>query len=715
MSDMVGTYAKEYYFDYPVQHPVARFIMISPGLNFTYGGPYSYVKGGADYNWVANAIDSARAAGIKWIIVANHKVCLSAGGSTCDGGTDILNLLVSKKVDIILMGHDHIYQRSKQLALSARCPALDPNVYNGGCVVNSGFGHLYHAGAGTIINGLGTGGDGPDFGYVWTRADTPYFARYSGYNLDVRKGFEKFTVTNQAITAQFIGVNPAGGPTSPFSDSYTITSNPVTPSSPALNSDGTIFENNLDGQPTGNLIVHQGTNQFTLVGTDCYGSDGSPCPNPVTVESQMAYTAPNAVGIDVTGGGSGFLWTQYDGAGYSAHSLFFHVRLGDDFVLGPNEYLVLANTTPDGASLILTASGNLLLDYADSVGAHHYVYTSATLSPGASHSVGLAESMSSGTSGAVTLTIDGTVVGSSSNIDLGIEPVIAFSVGNEYTPPDLATRGHIYVDDVRSTPSGPAANAATPTPTTPPASSPTPSSTSVSTSTPTPPPTSTPTLSPSPTSMPAPTSTPTVGVVFVNTFDQQPAGPLQTGSEVNVFSGEIGSGQLAVQNAIYSSPPQSMEVSSSGGGSAYAYRTLTTGLRSVQFSIKLGSDFVLPAGEYMVVAQMGPSATGGAGTVSLILSGGGLFLDYRDSGGAQRYVWSAATLSPGPWHTIRIDESAGDGTGTLSLSEDGVQQGAASGLLLGTLPADYLALGMEYSPPDSGTAGHLYVDDVTAS
>ena len=251
MADMVGTYAKEYYFDYPIQHPLARFIMISPGLNFTYGGPYNYSKGGADYDWVANAIDSARAAGIKWIIVANHKVCLSAGGSTCDGGTDILNLLVSKKVDIILMGHDHIYQRSKQLALSTDCPALDPSVYNSACVANDGYARTYHAGAGTIVNGLGTGGDGPDFGYVWTRADTPYFARFSGYNIDVRKGFEKFTVTSASITAQFEGVNPVGGPTSTFTDSYTITSNRVTPLSPALNSDGTIFENNLDPGPPG--------------------------------------------------------------------------------------------------------------------------------------------------------------------------------------------------------------------------------------------------------------------------------------------------------------------------------------------------------------------------------------------------------------------------------------------------------------------------------
>src|SRR5260221_11933463 len=41
----VGTYGKEYYFDYPASSPIARFIMISPGLTFTNGGAYSYGAG----------------------------------------------------------------------------------------------------------------------------------------------------------------------------------------------------------------------------------------------------------------------------------------------------------------------------------------------------------------------------------------------------------------------------------------------------------------------------------------------------------------------------------------------------------------------------------------------------------------------------------------------------------------------------------------------
>src|SRR6266852_7174133 len=94
----VGTYGKEYYFDYPASSPIARFMMISPGLTFTNGGTYSYAAGTAHYNWVANTIDNARAAGIKWIIVGMHKVCISMGIMSCDNsngiGNDLNNLLI---------------------------------------------------------------------------------------------------------------------------------------------------------------------------------------------------------------------------------------------------------------------------------------------------------------------------------------------------------------------------------------------------------------------------------------------------------------------------------------------------------------------------------------------------------------------------------------------------------------------------------------------
>src|SRR3989441_5830701 len=119
-----GTYGKEYYFDYPASSPIARFIMISPGLTFTNGGLYDYSAGTAHYNWASNTIDSARAAGITWVIVGMHKVCITMGTMLCEVGNDIMNLLVSKKVDLILQAHDHDYQRSKQLGLMAQLVLL---------------------------------------------------------------------------------------------------------------------------------------------------------------------------------------------------------------------------------------------------------------------------------------------------------------------------------------------------------------------------------------------------------------------------------------------------------------------------------------------------------------------------------------------------------------------------------------------------------------
>ena len=171
--------------------------------------------------------------------------------------------------------------------------------------------------------------------------------------------------------------------------------------------------------------------------------------------------------------------------------------------------------------------------------------------------------------------------------------------------------------------------------------------------------------------------------LYFSTLSTGGQAALVTGSESNTFSGAVNAGQLAVGNAVYNSPPQSLAVAASGGGSAYAYRTLDTGLHSLQFSIYVGNDFVLPSGEYMVLAQIAPAATSTAGTVNLVLSERGLFLDYRDGQGNQQYVWSGATLSPGTWHIVRIDVSTGEGTGALVLTEDGVQRGTGSSLSLG--------------------------------
>src|SRR5947208_3377867 len=157
--NVTGSYGKEYFVDYPPAAALARFIMISPALTFPNESQYTYTKGSAHYTWLSDAIDGARASGVRWVIVGMHEVCLSAGAQPCSVGSDLLNLLVSKKVDLVLQGHDHDYQRSKQLATSAPCATVPVGSYNAGCVVDDGSDGVYTKGAGTVFVIAGTGGE----------------------------------------------------------------------------------------------------------------------------------------------------------------------------------------------------------------------------------------------------------------------------------------------------------------------------------------------------------------------------------------------------------------------------------------------------------------------------------------------------------------------------------------------------------------------------
>ncbi|HYT38682.1 MAG TPA: metallophosphoesterase, partial [Acidimicrobiia bacterium] len=222
-----GRYGKEYFVDYPPAAPLARFIMISPALTFPGESTYAYTVGSAHYTWLANAIDSARAAGVKWVIVGMHEVCLSAGSMSCTIGTDLLNLLVGKKVDLVLQGHEHSYQRSKQLALGSACTAVTPGSYKAGCVVDDGSDGNYTKGAGPVIMIAGTGGEGMA-SVSSSDSDGRYFAKLMGSNANPTTGFVRYQVTADQISAQF--VRSARGT---FTDSFTITSGGAVNSPPS--------------------------------------------------------------------------------------------------------------------------------------------------------------------------------------------------------------------------------------------------------------------------------------------------------------------------------------------------------------------------------------------------------------------------------------------------------------------------------------------------
>lgn len=213
---ITGTYGKEYYFDYPAAAPLARFIMISPKISFITGGAYSYANGSTHYNWVKNTIDSARAAGIPWVIVGMHKVCIGVAGHTCDVEPALFNLLIRKKVDLILQAHNHNYQRSKQLALSASCTSLTGGSFNSNCVVDDGADDLYAKDAGSVIMIAGMGGQGL-YNISTTDPDFRYFAKLMAGNANPTHGIIHFTLSNTQLTSEF--VRASGGD---FGDGFSI-------------------------------------------------------------------------------------------------------------------------------------------------------------------------------------------------------------------------------------------------------------------------------------------------------------------------------------------------------------------------------------------------------------------------------------------------------------------------------------------------------------
>lgn len=211
LGSITGSYAKEYYFDYPSTGPLARFILVTPGLGI---GGYNYNKGGADYNWVANAITSARAAGIPWVIVGIHEFCIVIGPDPCVGQA-LMNLLVSEKVDLILYGHKRTYQASKQLALNgSTCASLKVGGYNAACVVNA-TSHMTK-GAGSVMVIAGTAGEGLS-PIDTTDPETGYFRSWMGANVKPTFGVVKYTISATQLTASYFGVS--GGN---FTDSFTI-------------------------------------------------------------------------------------------------------------------------------------------------------------------------------------------------------------------------------------------------------------------------------------------------------------------------------------------------------------------------------------------------------------------------------------------------------------------------------------------------------------
>src|SRR5260370_25272538 len=265
------SYGREYYFDYPPSAPIARFVMLSPDIfnitgkcnasciidpqkqcNYVYDC-WNYKQGDlndVDYNnwnhwnWTKNVIDNAHE-GNEWVIVGIQKLCISAGTENCEIGTDLFNLLLSEKVDLILSGDDHAYERSKQLGISSTavngqslCDGIATNpatwaTLNPGCIVDDGSKGYYKPGAGTVVVTAGTFGasklynvDDTSVNNGYNAAETPYFARLMGGNTPGNgNGFVTYTVSGPKSNDGRIDVQTHFSGT--LQDSFSISPPPV--------------------------------------------------------------------------------------------------------------------------------------------------------------------------------------------------------------------------------------------------------------------------------------------------------------------------------------------------------------------------------------------------------------------------------------------------------------------------------------------------------
>ncbi|HZJ05617.1 MAG TPA: metallophosphoesterase [Nocardioidaceae bacterium] len=195
-----SVYGAEYSFGYPAGDPLAQFIMIAPKLTVE-GERHTYGPGSPHRAWLVRQIRRAREAGTRWIIVGAHYPCLTTGPRHgCDSGPAVFNLLLKKRVDVMLGGHNHMYERSKQLRLNkSDCTRVRPGIFDADCVVDNGADGVYQKGRGTVLVTAGS------FGRTEVRADVDdserrYFAKVGA----TTPGFAQFTVTRRRIRETFV-------------------------------------------------------------------------------------------------------------------------------------------------------------------------------------------------------------------------------------------------------------------------------------------------------------------------------------------------------------------------------------------------------------------------------------------------------------------------------------------------------------------------------
>jgi hypothetical protein len=200
-----GEYGTQWYVDVPQEKPLIRFVLVSPGIDFRGGKRLDYSEGSERWKWTEAAIDGAREAKIPWTVVGMHTPCFSMGHYECQPGAPFTNMLVSKKVDLVLTGHEHVYQRTHQLNVNDSCPRLVPGKVSGNCVADDD--NKMKGGQGTIFITIGVGGVSPNE-VSDNDSEAGYFAVWSGKNRDPAQGTLDVKVTASRLNVRFV---PAEG------------------------------------------------------------------------------------------------------------------------------------------------------------------------------------------------------------------------------------------------------------------------------------------------------------------------------------------------------------------------------------------------------------------------------------------------------------------------------------------------------------------------
>jgi 3',5'-cyclic AMP phosphodiesterase CpdA len=212
---LAGEYGRRYFVDVPEPDPLVRLILISPGVPFD-DGVDEYRAGSEQYEWTASAIDEARDAGIPWVVVGMHMPCLTVGRYGCGAGADVLNLLVEKRVDLVMSGHEHNYQRTHLIATGDGCGRIRPDRFDDDCVADRDG--TFQRGDGTVFVIAGTSGvelrDINRFDAEWG-----YMAAAAGFNETPAWGSLEVQLTPDRLTGAF---RRAIGDM--FADSFTVNS-----------------------------------------------------------------------------------------------------------------------------------------------------------------------------------------------------------------------------------------------------------------------------------------------------------------------------------------------------------------------------------------------------------------------------------------------------------------------------------------------------------